>query len=185
MLFEENLILALETILPPDEYNFPFVFAYRNHTEVADPYCLVEQVAIYPTHQAQKNTSNKTNEGDYEILYQPMNCIFNLSFYSSSDSDLQEVSRRFQVGLQSSGFGFAFAEQDLSVVELTRLVYSEESINSTTMLKRATIQITVSGIVEEKWLLTHIKEVDFIGKDSLNKTLFSNNYLTEENKWQK
>lgn len=185
MLFEKNILLVLETILPASEYNFPFVFAYRDHTEVSDPFCLVEQVSLYPTAQAQKNTSNNSSEGDYEILYQPMNCIFNLSFYSKSDSTLQEVSRRFQVGLQSSGFGFAFAEQDLSVVNLTKLVFSEESVNGTTMLKRGTIQITVSGIVEEKWLLNHIKQVDYVGYDLLGNEFFSNTYLTEENKWQK
>ena len=185
MLFEENMVLALEKILPPEDFNFPFIFAYRDHTEVSDPFCLIEQVSIYPTAQAQRNTSNLENEGDYEILYQPMNCIFNLSFYSKSDSSLQEVSRRFQVGLQSSGFCFAFSEQNLSVVNLTKLVFSEENINNTTVLKRGTIQVTVSGIVEERWLLNHIKEVGFVGKDQFGDDFLTKTYLAEENKWQK
>lgn len=180
MLFEENIILALEDLLP----DVLFVFAYRNHAEPQDPYCLVEQISIFPTAHAERNTSVRSGDKIVETISTPTNCIFNLSFYSQSNSKLQEISRRFQMGLESSRFAFAFASQKLSVVSLTKLMFTSESVNNTTQIKRGTIQLTVSGIVNEEWEVDAIDNVKVIGIDKENReTFFDKNYDTKEKKW--
>ena len=181
MLFEENIVLALEKILP----DVLFIFAYRNHTEPQDPYCLIQQVSIYPTAQAERNTSVNKDSKPIEVVSQPTNCLFNLSFYCQSNSTLQEIARKFQMGLQSNYFQFAFSEQNLSLVNLTKIMYTSESINSTTEIKRATLQLTVSGIVYEEWEINDIKQVGVIGTNKEDYVFLDNNYDTEGRKWLK
>lgn len=180
MLFEENLILALEEILP----DVVFVLAYRDHTEPIDPYCLVQQVSIYPTAQAEINTSHKKGSPAVEIVTTPTNCVFNLSFYCQSNSVLQEVARRFQMGLQSNKFAFALNKNGLSISGLTKIMYTHESINTTTSIKRATLQLTTSGIVTETWEIGDIDVVEHFGEEKSGFTLIDDKYDTQELKWQ-
>lgn len=179
MLFEENIILALEEVLP----DVLFVLAYRNHTEPEDPFCLVQQVSIYPTAQAQINTSHKKGSLPIETVVTPTNCVFNLSFYCQSNSNLQEVARRFQMGLQSNKFAFSLTKQGLSIVGLTKIMYTQESVNTTTVIKRATLQLTVSGIVSESWEIDDINQVDVSGETFSGFPLLDKSYDTQELKW--
>lgn len=182
MVFEEELVLTLEELFP----DVTFVFAYRNHTEVSDPYCLIQQVSITPTAQPTINTSHKAEEASEEIVRTPVSCIFFLSFYSQSDSDLQDVSRKFLTSLHSNHFNFAFRKNNLSINTLSNLQFSEESINGTTMLKKAIATLTVSGIVVDRWKMDDIATVEFNGSEKgSGETFFNKTYQVEEREWQK
>lgn len=179
MVFEEGLILALEKILP----DVTFIFAYRNHSEPQDPYCLVQQVSIYPTAQAERNTSHKDGTKPIETISQPVNCVFNLSFYAQAQSRIQEIGYKFQMGLQSNYFDFIFSEQNLVIQGLTKMTYTSESINTTTEIKRGTLQLVVSGIDYQSYELTDIDTVEVTSVNGVNYNLFDKEYDTKEKKW--
>lgn len=179
--FESKLINALIELFP----EVTWIFGYREHSEPADPFCLVSQLNLVATSQAEITSCFPKGEQAYEIIQQPFTSSFNLSFYSQSNSPLQKISTRFQAGLQSNKFNFAFSGQNLSIIGLTKMVFTEESINGTTMLKRGTIQLKLSSTYVDKWLIDAIDEVPIVGNDKLTEeVIFDKTYLTEEMKWQ-
>ena len=182
MTFEKNIVLALNQLFP----KITFVFAYRNHTEVNDPFCLIQQVSMHPISSPYINTSYKKDEKPIEIVMTPVECKFFLSFYAQSDSELQEIGLKIFTGLKSNRFGFAFSENKLSVNRVTDMLYMGEEVNGTTILKKGVITLDVSGVVVDEWEVNGITELDFIGVDKgSNDVFFKKEYDMEKAEWKK
>ena len=137
MLYESKIISALKQL--QQQSNLINILADRDGVEPPAPYCLVSIIDVNNVGQPYRTSSNKNNQL-VETLYQLKEIQCSLTFHMKSTDTLQDYVEKFHMGLGSTFFTSAFANNGLGVWDYTDIVYQSFPIDGMNY-KRAIIDI--------------------------------------------
>lgn len=160
MQIEKLIINALKGIGMPSKVT-P-ILADRDGVEPEAPYLIIQMLDVVPACLPTRSISH--SEGNVtEKVFQTKTFYTSLTFHASATDDLQDWIHRFQTGLMSDMYDWAFTQQGLGIVNMGNIMYQSYPVDNKNY-KRAIIDIAFRAEIMEEFVVNAITGVQVIGK---------------------
>lgn len=161
-MYNDKLVLACEKVLP----NCLFIFAseYKS-VEPKSTYCLITLVGETPI-STERSTYFTEHEDDptEELISRQCQLLYNFTFHGKSNSDSENLARRFTSGFESSFYVYSFLDQGFSILGTKTVTRVNQAIDVVNYIR---------DVVVVDFLVNRIDsfEVDYIEKVETDGTI--------------
>lgn len=160
MQIERAVINALKAIdMPP---SITPILSDRNGVEPSSPYLLINIISVIDKNIPRRTVSHEKGNKVERVL-QTRDYLISFTFHASANDDtVQDWIHRFQTGISSDFYDYAFAQQGLGLVATRGVMYQPSPVQGKNY-KRAIIDIVLRAEVVEAFIVNDIKKVTIKG----------------------
>ncbi len=155
MRVETAVINALKGIGMPSRIT-P-ILSDRDGVEPSSPYLLINIISVLDKNVPRRTVSHE--EGNkVERVIQTKDYLISFTFHIKSNDPVHDWVQRFQTGISSDLYDYAFAQQGLGLVTTRGIMYQPSPVQGENY-KRAIIDIVFRAEVVEAFFVNDIKKV--------------------------
>lgn len=159
MQIERAVINALKAIdMPP---SITPILSDRNGVEPSSPYLLINIISVLDKSVARRTVSHEKGDKVERVL-QTKDYLISFTFHARANDPVHNWIQRFQTGIYSDFYDYAFAQEGLGLVTTRGVMYQPSPVQGKNY-KRAIIDIVFRAEVVEEFIVNDIKKVTIKG----------------------
>lgn len=159
MQIERAVINALKAIdMPP---SITPVLSDRNGVEPSSPYLLINIISVLDKNVPRRTVSHEKGNKVERVL-QTRDYLISFTFHADANDPVHDWVHRFQTGISSDFYDYAFAQQGLGLVTTRGVMYQPSPVEGENY-KRAIIDIVFRAEVVESFFVNDIKIAEVRG----------------------
>ena len=159
MRVETAVINALKCIGIPSRIT-P-ILSDRDGVEPSSPYLIINIISVLDKNVPRRTVSHE--EGNkVERVIQTKDYLISFTFHTKANDPVHDWVQRFQTGISSDLYDYAFSQQGLGLVTTRGIMYQPSPVQGENY-KRAIIDIVFRAEVVEAFIVNDIKKVTIKG----------------------
>ena len=159
MKVEDAVVEALKWINMPHAINI--MKSDRDAIEAMSPYLLINIVSILDKSVPRRTVSHKAGK-QVESVLQTKDYLISFTFHAKANDPVHDWVQRFQTGISSDLYDYAFAQQGLGLVTTRGIMYQPAPVEGRNY-KRAIIDIVFRAEVVESFFVNDIAKAEVRG----------------------
>lgn len=159
MKVETAVINALKGIGMPSRIT-P-ILSDRDGVEPSSPYLLINIISVLDKSVPRRTVSHEKGN-KVERVIQTKDYLISFTFHASANDSIHNWVHRFQTGISSDLYDYAFAQEGLGLVTTRGVMYQPSPVQGKNY-KRAIIDIVFRAEVVEAFIVNDIKKVTIKG----------------------
>lgn len=159
MKVEDAVVEALKWIGMPS--TIEIIKSDRNGVEPLSPYLLINIISVLDKSVPRKTVSHKEGK-QLESVLQTKDYLISFTFHAKANDPVHDWVQRFQTGISSDLYDYAFAQQGLGLVTTRGIMYQPAPVEGRNY-KRAIIDIVFRAEVVESFFVNDIKIAEVRG----------------------
>ena len=133
----------------------------RDGVEPLSPYLLINIISVLDKSVPRRTVSHKAGK-QVESVLQTKDYLISFTFHAKANDPVHDWVQRFQTGISSDLYDYAFAQQGLGLVTTRGVMYQPAPVEGENY-KRAIIDIVFRAEVVESFLVNDIKIAEVRG----------------------
>ena len=150
--------------------NVTVVLADRDGLEPVAPYLLIDIMTTTKVGMPTRRITHKAGDVTESIL-QVKDFYLSLTFHAKTSDPLQDWIQKFDTGITSDMYDWAFSQQGLGLVRTDALVYQSQPVSGKAY-RRAIVGIILRSEIEEKYTVNAIESVEVNGELSYGNAIY-------------